>query len=118
MTRRVLVAVSAASVVILGGCSGGSSGGGGGPASGTSIRGMNLPAFSCAARSAGLPAQVAPSTVTAVRVCPLSAPSPFNRPAAAITVRPADAGFAALVNALSLPDASSTRASCVLSTPS
>jgi hypothetical protein len=65
------------------------------------LRGTSLPAFSCTAKSDGTPVKVAPSTVTEIRVCPLSTPVGGHR---AYTVSQGSPHFAPLVRALAVPD--------------
>ncbi|HVT21253.1 MAG TPA: hypothetical protein VHE57_07700 [Mycobacteriales bacterium] len=47
---------------------------------------------------------MAPAAVTTLRVCPVVAPSPFNKPATAVTLPVGDPRFTDLLRALSLPD--------------
>ncbi|MGN6473445.1 MAG: hypothetical protein ACTHK4_07325 [Mycobacteriales bacterium] len=44
------------------------------------------------------------ASVRELRICPVVAPSPFNRPQHAITLAPGSTHFEALLSALSLPD--------------
>lgn len=60
--------------------------------------------FSCAAKPDGKALTVAPRRVERLRVCAVTAPTPFNRPAHPITLTYGDSRFSALLRALSLPD--------------
>lgn len=98
----------AAVVMCLSSCAGGHSSGGGPAPVASSIRGSDLPGFSCKATSGGQSLSVKPAAVIELRVCALAAPSPFNRPPHPISLARSTTGFAALLRALSLPDASPT----------
>jgi hypothetical protein len=100
---RVALGVSAALwAVALSGCGGASGGVDHPPPAQLGIRGTLLPTFSCDASAAGGAVQVGSADVLEVRLCPLAAPPPFDRPAATLTA--GSAGFARLLSALSLPD--------------
>lgn len=91
-----------------GSSSGGSKGGGTTPPGPGAMRGVRLASFSCGATAGNEEVRVAPQEVRRIRVCALPAPAPFNRPAHAVTLAAGDQKFAALVQALALPDASPT----------
>jgi len=103
LRRCALAAGVVVTLVVLVGCSGSSSRGthARGP---SGIRGTELPAFGCGAKADGTALMVAPADVIELRVCPVVAPSPFNRPPQPITLARGSTRFEALVSALSLPD--------------
>jgi hypothetical protein len=93
-----LVALAAA------GCSGGSSGGDTRASGPRGIRGTELPSFSCGASADGKALRVASAKVVELRVCPVGAPEPFNKPSHPVSLTRASSRFDSLLNALSEPD--------------
>lgn len=92
--------VVALCVSLVGGCSGSSA-----PAAGSrGVRGTELPSFSCDAKADGAALKISPAAVLELLVCPVVAPSPFNRPSKPIELVRGSAGFEGLLTALSLPD--------------
>lgn len=102
-----LIGCVAAASICLSSCSGGHPTARSAPPS-AAIRGSALSAFACSAKPGAQQLSVDPATVVELRVCALSAPAPFNRPAHAISLSRSSAGFDGLLRALSLPDESST----------
>jgi len=104
LRRSALVAAGAFGAIVVAGC-GGSSGAGSQSAGPSGIRGTELPAFSCGASADGKALRVRPGAVLEIRVCPLAAPEPFNRPARSVSLMRGSRPFQIFLSALSLPDA-------------
>lgn len=99
ITMRSLPLAGIAALVALGtGCASASAQ----AASDPSVRGPHLSSFSCHGHVVGRSAGVAPSRVTAFRLCPLDAPNSARQ---TVTVRQGDPYFARLQRSLSAPDA-------------
>ena len=96
------IAVAAAAVAVVAGCS--SDGGGSHSAGPRGIRGTELSAFACNAKAAGKAVRLPPSDVLELRVCPVSAPEPFNRPDRPVSLVRGSTRFQSFLAALSLPD--------------
>ena len=102
MRRALRTGCLLAVAAVLGGCSSSGVAHKAGP---TGIRGTELSSYSCGAQADGKALKVAPVTVLEIQICPVSAPSPFNRPAQPISLARGSTRFESLLTALSLPDA-------------
>ncbi|HEX3706974.1 MAG TPA: hypothetical protein VHV76_10120 [Mycobacteriales bacterium] len=100
MVRATWLAVLPLGATLLAGCSGEATGSSH-PDAAFLIRGTQIPTYSCAATSAGLPITVAPSIVMRIRLCPLRR---YPKPSPAVSVNRTDPRFAVLAHALSVPD--------------
>lgn len=99
----------ALALVTASSCSGASSGGTSHATGPSGIRGTELPSLSCHATADGKALRIAPATVVELRVCPITAPEPFDRPSRPISLTRGSPRFGNFIAALSAPDEAPTK---------